>query len=530
MTKRRWLIVSGALLVALSGTLVWMATRLEPRMRAEVEQVLSRRLDSTVTLDALDLRLWPSPAVSGGGLAIRYQGRTDLPPFVAVQAFHGSISWSGLVRRRVSSIEVDGLEINIPPRRRAEMPSLGGGNDNERGSATNDGRDNDNGERGNGRGSARDFSIAALTTTNARLSILPREEGKDPRVFDIFSLRITDLSFDGPATFVASLTNPIPEGRIEAEGTLGPLGSEPAALPVGGQFTFDANLGTIKGIDGALDATGRFEGPLDRIVAAGETKTPDFRIPKLRARALPLETTFRAVVDGTSGDVQLERVDVRLAESTFLASGSIVGTKGIKGKRVVLDVTADGAQMEDVMALTVRAQPAPMTGTLQLTTAFDLPQGDEDVIDKLKLAGKVTIRRARFTSDAVQDKVDDLSRRARGQPGNESVDNVASDIVTAFTLERGRLTLRNLNYRIQGATVAMQGTYALEPGTLDFNGTARLDATVSETQTGVRHFLLKPLDPLFRKQGAGTRVAIRISGTIDDPKFGLDLGRTIRGK
>ena len=53
----------------------------------------------------------------------------------------------------------------------------------------------------------------------------------------------------------------------------------------------------------------------------GSTRTPDFRIPKLKAAALPLATTYRAVVDGTNGDVQLERVEAQLAESTFIARG-----------------------------------------------------------------------------------------------------------------------------------------------------------------------------------------------------------------
>ena len=494
------------------AVLVWMATGLEPRLRTEAERALAARLDSTVTLEALTLRLWPSPAISGGGLVIRHRGRTDLPPLVSVRHFEGRINWSGLLRRRLSAIDLDGLEITIPPRRREDMPRLGG-----------------DGPSGGGE-TPRGFSIATLTATNARLSILPREAGKDPRVFDIFSLRMTDLALDRPADFVASLTNPIPAGRIEAEGTVGPFGPEPAATPLAGAFRFTADLGTIKGIAGALDSHGRFEGPLDRIIATGETTTPDFRIPKLRAQALPLTTSFRALVDGTSGDVILEQVEVSLAESAFHAKGSIVGTKGIKGKRVVLDVTSTDARMQDVLSLTVRAQPPPMTGALELETAFDLPQGEQDVIDRLELAGRVTIRQARFTSDAVQDKVDDLSRRARGRPGDEAVDDVPSDIVATFALEDGVVTLDDVSYRVRGAAVAMHGTYALESGALDFAGTARLQATVSQTQTGFKHFLLKPFDPLFRKQGAGTRLAIKVSGTVDEPKFGLDVGRTIRGR
>jgi hypothetical protein len=39
--------------------------------------------------------------------------------------------------------------------------------------------------------------------------------------------------------------------------------------------------------------------------------------------------------------------------------------------------------------------------------------------------------------------------------------------------------------------------------------------------------LLKVVDPLFRKQGAGTMLPIVVSGTVDQPSFGLDKGRLI---
>jgi hypothetical protein len=48
--------------------------------------------------------------------------------------------------------------------------------------------------------------------------------------------------------------------------------------------------------------------------------------------------------------------------------------------------------------------------------------------------------------------------------------------------------------------------------------------------TGFRSLLLKPFDPLLRKRGAGTRLAIRVTGTRDKPDFGVEIGRTLKGK
>jgi len=513
VNAKRWLALGGVVTLVTIVVLVVAARRAEPYLHGEIEQVLADRLESEVTLEALDVTLFPRPSITGRGLVIRHRGRTDIPPLVSVGTFTGHASWSGAWARRLADVSLDGLEITIPPRRRADMPSL----DGTGGTTSSAG--------------GRDFAIDSLTATNTRLSILPRNPEKDPRVFDIFSLLIRDLTLVAPSTFVASLTNPVPVGTIETEGSFGPWDpDEPGNTPLDGRFTFDADLGTIKGIAGALDASGQYSGPLDRIVATGTTRTPDFSIPKLKAAALPLETTFRAVVDGTNGDVQLEQVEARLAESLFVAKGFIVGTKGLKGKRILLDVTSTDARMEDILRLTVRTLPPAMSGKVALTTSFDLPQGDDDVIDKLRLAGKVTISGARFASDTVQDKVDELSRRARGRPEDVSINEVVSNITAQFTMEQGAIALQNIAYTVPGATVSMGGVYRLESGALDFAGTVRLRASVSNTQTGWKHFLLKPFDPLVRKRGAGSRLAIKVSGTVDEPKFGLDIGRTLTGK
>jgi hypothetical protein len=46
--------------------------------------------------------------------------------------------------------------------------------------------------------------------------------------------------------------------------------------------------------------------------------------------------------------------------------------------------------------------------------------------------------------------------------------------------------------------------------------------------TGLKHILLKPVDPLFKRDGAGTVLPIRISGTTGSPSFKLDIGRVLK--
>ena len=56
-----------------------------------------------------------------------------------------------------------------------------------------------------------------------------------------------------------------------------------------------------------------------------------------------------------------------------------------------------------------------------------------------------------------------------------------------------------------------------------------MHAKVSETMTGWKRILLKPLDPLLSKSGAGTLLPIRVGGTRSSPQFGLELGRKKEG-
>jgi len=41
--------------------------------------------------------------------------------------------------------------------------------------------------------------------------------------------------------------------------------------------------------------------------------------------------------------------------------------------------------------------------------------------------------------------------------------------------------------------------------------------------TGWKSFLLKALDPFFKKHNAGAVIPIRVGGTRDNPSFGLRL-------
>jgi len=188
----------------------------------------------------------------------------------------------------------------------------------------------------------------------------------------------------------------------------------------------------------------------------------------------------------------------------------------------------DGTGFEDLLRLSVKSVEPPMQGRLDIDTGFELPPGDEDVPQRLRLRGRFAIRGGRFANDTAQNKIDELSRRGRGEPENQDVSNVISAFGGAFTLNDGVLHLPGLRFSVRGARVDLDGRYTLRGQGLDFIGALRLDAPVSRTVTGFKSILLRPIDPLFRRDGAGTLLPIRVSGTVDQPAFAVDIKKALK--
>jgi hypothetical protein len=332
--------------------------------------------------------------------------------------------------------------------------------------------------------------------------------------------------------FHATLVNPKPIGDIDSSGSFGPfIADSPGDTPVSGIYSFThADLSTLKGISGILSSTGQYQGTLNNITVDGETDTPDFSLT-IAGHPVPLHTKFHAIVDGTNGDTHLEPVDAELLHSHIVARGDVVTVPG-QGHNISLDVTVQPARIEDMLQLGVKTQPPIMNGALVLHTELLLPPGKESVTDKLRLQGRFEITNAHFSNPKVQDKVDELSLRSQGQAkqaqqdsGNNINANIASDMQGNFTLGNSKITISGLRYTVPGANIAMNGVYSLDGEQFDFHGTARLDAKVSQMVTGWKSILLKPVDPFFSKNGAGTEVPIEITGTRSDPHFGLDFHR-----
>ena len=208
----------------------------------------------------------------------------------------------------------------------------------------------------------------------------------------------------------------------------------------------------------------------------------------------------------------------------------MVRQKTPQGHRVKLEVTIENGQIDDLLKLAVRSDPPILTGGVQIKTNFDLAPGEDDVADRLKLAGDFVVSGADFSDEKVQNKINSLSLRSRGKPklarGIVS-DGARSDLNGTFSLADGIISFSQLQFRVPGTVVALTGKYSMDGSDFDFRGTARMDATLSHMVTGWKALLLKPVDPFFSKNGAGTEVPVRVNGTKSAPHFALDFGHKV---
>src|SRR5262245_54620880 len=87
------------------------------KARERFVAILADRLDAEVELQELRVHMLPSLRAEGRGLAIRHRGRRDVPPLISIAHFSAESQVTSLLRRHISRVDIDGLDIQIPPDR-----------------------------------------------------------------------------------------------------------------------------------------------------------------------------------------------------------------------------------------------------------------------------------------------------------------------------------------------------------------------------------------------------------------------------
>jgi AsmA-like C-terminal region len=502
---RFWPYVLGILLGLCAGLALFIylgARNIDDRTREWIVRELSARFDSQVDLQSLHVETTPRMQVTGEGLTLRYRNRTDVPPLIQIARFSFNLGFLGIIHvpRHVKGVYVENMVITVPPSDRNAAPP-----------------------------SAKSAPVPhilfnEIVCNDTSLIILPKKAGKDPLDFEIHDLVLKNVGKQKPFDFRGTLTNAKPKGEIATKGTFGPWSAQdPASTPVSGSYNFsNADLDPFAGIGGTLSSTGKYTGQLNQVEVEGETDTPNFSLDPV-GRPVPLHTEFSATVDGTDGDTYLHPVRATLLHSLIIANGSVTRASGKPGHIISLDVYAPNAHLQDILRLATKSSEPIMTGTVNLKTKMLLSPGKEKVIHRLTLDGEFGVNDAEFASVDARAKLESLSRHALGKPNDENAGSAVTDLLGTFHLARDVATFPRLSFSIPGAEVRLAGKYNLPDETLDFRGDLRMQAKLSQTVTGKKSLFLKLADPFFKKDGAGSVVPIRISGTRDNPKFALAL-------
>ncbi len=505
---RKWMIAGAVAVLLLVLAVFLLGPTMHRFVRARTQKVLETHFASTVEFSDFEVTLFPRLHLTITGLVLRHNGRTDIPPLIQIQKVSMYAQLAGLLQPRpyISYVQLDGLKIHTPPRVPGAEPLI----------------------RKTDQDLAKKYPvlIGEVHADDANIEVLRAQNDKPPREFPIHHLDLHDVSFDRPAKFHAVLTNALPKGEIDSTGEFGPWqAEEPSATPAEGHYTFqNADLGTLKGLRGILSSKGQFTGPLDYLSVEGYTDTPDFGL-RTTGHPVALHTDFSALVDGTNGDVVLKNVTAKFLHTTLVVSGKIVDvSKTVKGRTILLNAAADRARIEDLLRLAVNSDEPVMTGSATLKTTIDIPEGEGDVLERMKLEGQFGVGQAEFSNANFQEKVDTLSRKGRGKPEDTEISDVASELRGQFRLSGGVVTFSNLSFAVTGASVHLNGTYSLDSTEMNFHGKLLMQAKLSQTTTGAKSFFLKAVDPFFKGKNGGTELPIQITGTKDHPTFGLDTG------
>ena len=492
--------------------------RAAPILKGRIIETLSTRFHARVELDTLDVSLIKGLEVSGGGLRIHNPVDTVAPgafsPLISVQhfSFHANLRGLFLKPTHAGTVYVSGLTIDIPPH-------------GLRQSTTATAPPYQHGKL--------EITVDHFLCEDSQLLIENGNPAREPRRFVLKRIELWEIGRDAPWRYDATLINALPRGNLHAAGAFGPWNTEiPGASFISGHYTFDhADLSSINGVRGTLSSTGDFRGQLNRIAVTGTTQTPDFTLDSAN-HPMPLNTSFGAVVDGTTGDTFLNPVQAQLAGTRIVCTGSIVNIRG-QGHVTDLDVNIPDGGLQDLLALAVRTRPVYLTAAIATRARLHIRPGKESVLQRIAIAGRFTLHRMRFTNPQIQTQIDELSMRAQGRPADATATApvAASQMVGDFNLSAARLHFDKLDYTLPGATVQLSGIYSLDGEQFDFHGNVRTQAQVSQMVTKWwQQLLLKPVDHFLRKDGAGTEVPIKISGTQNKPQFGLDFGRNKPGQ
>jgi hypothetical protein len=473
-----------------------------PFTREAVAQAIQETLSGKVQMQGFHSTFFPHPGCVIDDFTFRMNDH-DSPPLITIKrlVIQGSYSKMFGAGKKLQQIRAEGLRLHAHPF--GFKPRSGG--------------------RTNGTAKDSQIAIDEFVADGAVLEFASKDSEKDPLQFDVHQLTVNNVAPGKALSFRTVFGNPLPPGEIHAEGQFGPWRSDdPAKTPISGKYRFDhANLGVFKGIAGTLSSKDDFKGVLERIEVQDATDAPDFEVTKSGHR-VHLVTQFHAFVNGTNGDTLLDPVIAHFGRTTVISRGSVAGSAGQKGKTTTLDMASNEGRIQDLMLLFIKAKRSPIAGPVRFKAKVMVPPGQQRFLEKVKFDGDFGISDAHFKPN-MQAGINKLSERASGEKDVENPEDVISDLKGHVTLRNGIATFSNVTFSVPGALAHLNGTFNLLNERIDMHGTLAMQAELSQTTKGIKSFLLKALDPFFKKKHAGAVVPVKITGTYAQPSYGLSV-------
>ena len=249
---------------------------------------------------------------------------------------------------------------------------------------------------------------------------------------------------------------------------------------------------------------------------------PDFEVKESK-HSVELKTKFDALVDGTTGDTALRTVETTFLRTAVHVEGTVESKAGTDGKTTTLNLAVGHGHIDDVLRLFVSDSKPPMSGMTNFRAHVVWPSGGHSFIKRVVMQGEFEIENAQWENHDRQTNLNMLSKRASGQKKDAATPDVTAEIQGSVVLSGGVAKFHDGTFRVPGAVAKMNGTYNLENTKIDFHGTLKTEASLSEDTTGVKAVLLKPMDPLFKRKHAGADVPVEMTGTYADPHVGVSV-------
>jgi hypothetical protein len=451
--------------------------------------------DSQVTARSYHQKLFPYPGCMLEGVVFAH-GSHQIKPLITIERLTLRGSYLGLLQTRVKRITAEGMQIFIP--------AFGTGEAFHTTPST--------------------ISVDEIVANGSAVEFTFHEPDKKPLRFDVHEALLRNVVPNRPFDYRLKVHNPEPPGEVAVGGKFGAWKRGDAAeTPISGDYTFEhADLSVYHGIAGVLSSKGKFAGNLGHIDIDGKTDTPDFEV-KMGGHPVRLTTEFSAYVDATHGDTYLKQVAADFWKTHIDGEGSIAKSPSGKGKTALLNFRSNNARIDDLLHLFVKASRPPMSGKVALQARIEIPPGHEEFLKKLELRGSFGIGSGMFTKPSTQEGVNKLSAGALGEKDPVDPETVLTDLTGQVNLLGGTAHFSDLAFNVPGASARVHGTYNLLDHKIDLRGQMQVDSKISNTETGTKAFLLKMMEPFFKKKNKGEIVPVRISGNYEHPTFGLDL-------